>query len=469
MELLHLTARTSVEWMLYCLFEGSLLALFTWVLLRLLPRQNAGTRFALWFSVLLATILVPFLAGAFSRNGAGNSQAGAGNYSLLTLSDSVAIGIFAIWSLLALVGLVRVVAGLRQVNQIRRNAEAVDPERLEPALRESLENFPRNVTLCSSNQVHVPAAIGFLKPTVVIPHWFLEEMPAAELHQVVLHELTHLRRRDDWTNLAQKIIKAVLFFHPSIWWVEQRLSLEREMACDDAVLAQATTPRHYAECLARLAERSLSKKKISLAQAVVGRMRQLSLRVAEILDVNRPRSTRIWKPAVPLVMAAAALCGFSAWSAPQLVSFQDQAVSRSQFIQALGNEIPAGLRSDVARPKLILANARVDRATPRHPLAPKSTKSSTRSSTRLAALANHGKDRSPRSLYPQTAPAYQMVAMFRDDAVQPKGDYVLHSEQLVMTVSDYGQARMWRVSTWQLSIVMPAGDQVSKTVSRKKI
>lgn len=466
MELLHFTARTSVEWMLYCLLEGSLLALFACVLLRLLPRQNAGTRFALWFSVLLATILLPFLAGAFFRNGSGNFQYGTRNHSLLTLSDSVAMGIFSAWSLLAALGLVRLVAGLWQVNRIRRNSEVVDPERLDPALKSSLENFPRSVILCCSDQVHVPAAIGFLKPTVVIPRWFLEEMPAAEIRQVVLHELTHLRRRDDWTNLAQKVIKAVLFFHPSVWWVEQRLSLEREMACDDAVLAQSTTPQRYAECLARLAERSLAKKKISLAQAVVGRMRQLSLRVAQILDVNRPSSTRIWKPAVPLVMTAAALCGFSAWSAPQLVSFQDEAVSRSQSVPATGNEIPATLRSDIARPKLFLASASVDRTTPQSPVASKGTKPS----RRLATLAtNGGKDRNPRSRYPQQNTSYQMVAMSRDDAVQPKGNYVLHSEQLVMTVSDSGQARMWRVSTWQLSIVMPAVDQTGKTVSRKKI
>ena len=60
----------------------------------------------------------------------------------------------------------------------------------------------------------------------------------------------------DWTNLLQKLVRAVFFFHPAVWWIENRLSLEREMACDDMVLAQtasasttARAPRGAAETL----------------------------------------------------------------------------------------------------------------------------------------------------------------------------------------------------------------------------
>ena len=99
-----------------------------------------------------------------------------------------------------------------------------------------------------------------------------------------------LWRRDDWTNLAQKVLKALLFFLPSVWWIERRLSLDREMACDDAVLARSGTPREYAECLAHVAERSFLRRQLALAQAAVGRVRQLTARVAMILEPNRPSS-----------------------------------------------------------------------------------------------------------------------------------------------------------------------------------
>src|SRR5436305_1762094 len=94
------------------------------------------------------------------------------------------------------------------------------------------------------------------------------------------------------------------------------------MACDDAVLSLMVRPREYAECLARMAEKSFVKR-LALVQAAVSRMRQLSLRVTQILDANRPVSTRLWRPAIPLVVAVAAVCGFSAWRAPVLVSVVD--------------------------------------------------------------------------------------------------------------------------------------------------
>src|SRR5213078_2563160 len=120
-------------------------------------------------------------------------------------------------------------------------------------------------------------------PTVVIPAWLMEELPAAELNQILLHELAHLSRWDDWSNLAQKIVKALFFFHPAVWWIERKVSLEREMACDDAVLAENHSPRAYAECLVHLAEKSVLRRGVALAQAAVGRIRQTTLRVAQIL------------------------------------------------------------------------------------------------------------------------------------------------------------------------------------------
>jgi beta-lactamase regulating signal transducer with metallopeptidase domain len=472
-DLLHVTARLSVEWMLYCLLEGTVLALFAWLLLRLLPRQNAGTRFALWFSVLLAMIVLPFLAGTFLRTpGTGAAPAGIpASHSLMTLPDSVAVGIFAVWALIAALALMRVIVGLWQVNRIFENSDEVDPASLSSAVRTSLETFPRIVTLRVSDCVQVPAAIGFFKPAVVIPRWFLQEISSRELEQVLLHELTHLRRRDDWTNLAQKIIKALLFFHPSVWWVEQRLSLEREMACDDAVLAQSASPHHYAQCLTRLAEKSLTRKRIALAQAVVSRMCQLSLRVAQILDVNRPSTTRLWKPAVPMVLAAAALCGLSAWSAPALVSFHDDssapAINQSQSAAALSREVPAG------QPKLVLASASVN-PEPTQPKAgdSKSVKSNSRFHATLAM--NRARLRTEtRYLHPRQAGISDMPgepAMSRQ--AQPNGDYVVQSEQVIVTMtggSGTGNAQTWQVQMWQVRILVPAGDHAGKTVSRKNI
>ena len=51
-----------------------------------------------------------------------------------------------------------------------------------------------------------------------------------------MHEMEHLRRGDDWTNLLQKAGLVFFPLNPASFWVERRLCAERELACDDCVL-----------------------------------------------------------------------------------------------------------------------------------------------------------------------------------------------------------------------------------------
>ena len=80
--------------------------------------------------------------------------------------------------------------------------------------------------------VHRTAVVlGFFRPVVLLPAQMDKEENNGELEHVLRHELAHVNRRDDWSNLAQQTIQAALFFHPAIWWISSRLSLEREIAC----------------------------------------------------------------------------------------------------------------------------------------------------------------------------------------------------------------------------------------------
>ena len=79
--------------------------------------------------------------------------------------------------------------------------------------------------------------IGFFKPRILIPDWLFARLTSGELEQIVLHEAEHLRRRDDWTNLFQKLCLVFFPLNPALMWIEHRLCREREMACDDGVIS----------------------------------------------------------------------------------------------------------------------------------------------------------------------------------------------------------------------------------------
>ena len=317
---LNQLVRISAAGMLNCVLQGIAIGLFAWILLRVMGRRNSSTRFAVWFSALLTIAALPVLGVAASSARAGSAG------SAITFPGSWALDIFLVWAVIAGAALLRVGIGLWQLRKLRATCPLVDPETLDPVLRGTLQEFQavRAVALCQSDRLRVPTAIGFLKPVVVVPTWALQELSTAELNSILIHELAHLRRRDDWTNLAQQILKGLLFFHPVVWWIESQLSLEREMACDDTVLATTSDPRGYARCLISVAEKSFMRRGLALAQGAVNRMRQTSLRVTQILDVNRSGAIRIWKPALFSVAAFSVACLVSLSRAPELVAFEDR-------------------------------------------------------------------------------------------------------------------------------------------------
>jgi beta-lactamase regulating signal transducer with metallopeptidase domain len=343
--------------------EGIVLACLVWVLLRLIGRQNSGTRFIIWFSGLLAIVALPFLSGSGFGASHSRSLGPANLHHGITLASSWASYLFAVWGVGAGLLLVRLSVGLWRVRQIRNQCTEVDLAGFDPAIGGILRDFEcrRQVKLCVSSDVTVPAAIGFFHPAIVFPAWLLPQLSPEEIKVVLLHELAHFRRWDDWSNLVQKIAKAVFFFHPAVWWIESRLTLEREMACDDMVLTQTASPRAYASSLISFAEKLQNARGLALAQALVSRMRDMSLRVAQILDTRRPSRTALWKPVLGLSAGMLALVLGAAPYAPRLVAFQTQPKQgQTQHIQSTQQATDVELQPEVADAAMSRTKAALD-------------------------------------------------------------------------------------------------------------
>jgi len=456
-------ATAASERLLYSAVAGTLLAVAVWFVLQLFPRKDSRTSFAVWFSTLLATAILPL----FSLHSGSNSAGTAGPQAVVTISSLWAWYVFLGWAIIALAGLARVALATLQVRKLRADATAVDMRRLDPALRTLLEEFQqsRSVTLLVSNHLEVPTAIGFRKPAIILPAWLVESMPAEELKYILLHELAHLGRRDDWTNLAQKVLKALFFFLPSVWWIERKLSLDREMACDDAVLAHSGTPRGYAECLAHVAERSFLRRQIALAQAAVGRVRQLTTRVAMILDPNRPPATQLWKPAIPVVILLAGLSALPASFTPSLVNFADDAPATQQKLPVLSVQLPDAvdrhitdtqMERQIAKPAslntrnvdgqsvhAVQASLRIDN----NGVVPVSAKS--------ARQLKKNSVRQHLALAHKAVPAATLTTIASNQLPELQPEYVTVREELVLVVTQQtpsGEQQSWQMHVVEVSV-----------------
>ena len=171
------------------------------------------------------------------------------------------------------------------------------------------KNIPhrRKIQLAVSSTVSSPVAIGLWSPKILLPVGFKERLSESELHDVLHHEIAHLERLDDWSNLFQHLLIAFFPINPFLWFVGHQLQLEREIACDDWVLAANGRPKQYADLLTRLA---VVRSESPLLVAGVSRTgKQLYRRLARILDARRDRRLRpSW---LMTFLASASLTGVS--------------------------------------------------------------------------------------------------------------------------------------------------------------
>lgn len=258
------------------LWQGAVLAAAAWACLRMLPRTSAAIRFAVWTAVFALSAALPFL-----HSDSSHAQALAASGALLRFDVRWTFVIAGLWAVLSLMRAARLAIGGIRLHKIWKRAI---PVAMPPLMADVA---PHKATLCTSSEVDRPSVIGFLSPRILIPEGLLERLSAPELEQIVLHELGHLRRRDDWINLAQKLALVLFPLNPALVWIERRLCLERELACDDDVLRLTRAPKAYARCLTSLAEQRLERQAATLSLGAWERRSELGRRIHSILRSSK--------------------------------------------------------------------------------------------------------------------------------------------------------------------------------------
>jgi uncharacterized protein (TIGR03435 family) len=217
---------------------------------------------------------------------------------------------------------------------------------------ESAQPMPvtdRPVRLLLSREVTSPIAVGFVHPAVVLPDSLIAELSAPELEHVLLHEVAHIARRDDWTNLAARLAGALLALHPVAWWILRQIEREREIACDDWVVARTGSARPYAASLARLSELKWARKQQvegnALASGIFGSSSRAAERIELLLRRGRKFSARASMTRVALCAAAMIAFVIAGSVAPRWIAFA-QRPALMQFEVASIKPSPPGRTVD---------------------------------------------------------------------------------------------------------------------------
>ena len=298
-----------VETIANWLWQGTALALVATILLQSSKRVSATTRYRLWWCTLVMVLCLPAAPSlALLVQALGDvdqpggltpasipfipavTDTGSRTLTIPALPRLLLVVTAAVWAGWVVVAGIRAAVGLRALRCARSTARPF-PEGRAARLSNwmALRDRGRGCRLAVSESVGSAAVLGPSVPLIAIAPHLLTELTDEELDRIVVHEWAHVQRRDDVGRLIQVAVRAIAGLHPAVWWIDRRLQLEREAACDDWAANLTGSSRGYAACLTKLAAMRVNAPEPVLVPAAIASS-DLATRVLRLLDARRSRS-----------------------------------------------------------------------------------------------------------------------------------------------------------------------------------
>jgi len=309
-------------------WQGTLVAVALQLGLFATRRASAQFRYGLSAAALLLLIVLPIVTTVSRYNRAGDHPAaftatpfavigtdGTQRVAEVNIRREPAMAlttlqpwILPIWSFGVVLLSLRLVAGGFAVRSLRRSAcRADDALRARVSQLAIHMGIRRHVDVVTSVRSESPGAIGWLRPLILLPPATVIGLTATQLDAVLAHELAHIRRHDFAVNIVQMIAETLLFYHPAVWWVSNRLRIERELCCDDEAVRVCGDRTAYARALVTMAK---LQKPALVMSATGGSFRD---RIHRLLGLpTEARSAKVGGIVIAVALIAIALASVDA-------------------------------------------------------------------------------------------------------------------------------------------------------------
>lgn len=370
----------------HSLWQAALLALVTWLAMRVVPARRSRLRYGLCLVALLLVVLgvlgtwavvtrqpapqsPPLATVAVERTRPATSHAMAPAIELPPLPAASAklpepaeraLARLTPWLVAAWLGGVVVMTGrmivlLVGVRRVARSSQPWEDATLLARLDQwrIRLGIARPIRVLASAALPSPAVLGLLRPTLVLPLAVVSGLPAVQLDAVLLHELAHIRRYDYLVNLVQLAVEALLFFNPAVWWLSRQIRIEREACCDAVAVRLTGDPADCAEALLAMLTRIRAATlpepaAVPFAQrpvySVLDRVRRI------LVPSHRPQLRLSWT-SLAAVTVVGTLLFSGLWRGTELaVSVAAEILSPEQRMEALAQAQDAFKRSAETKP-----------------------------------------------------------------------------------------------------------------------
>jgi D-alanyl-D-alanine endopeptidase (penicillin-binding protein 7) len=247
-----------VDTVLNWVWQGVVVAAALFLMLRALEGVRANVRYIVCSVALLIVLTIPVLWSLSSTSDESQYAAQSSVGPIVSVpatpwtSTTAMLGLWFAWTGVQGLWVSMALIGLRRARRVCRPF----PTDLEEQLRHwvSVRKEQRRARLMVSDGVGRAAVLGCGTPIIAVAPALIERLSADELDYVIIHEWAHVQRRDDIATLLHLAIHVVAGWHPAVWWIERRLHVEREVACDETAVAIAGSAKSYANCLVKLTD-----------------------------------------------------------------------------------------------------------------------------------------------------------------------------------------------------------------------
>ncbi len=147
-------------------------------------------------------------------------------------------------------------------------------------------NWPKNLDISISDEIKTPMVIGIIKPLVLIPTKFVNEMEPNLLNPLLFHELAHIKRHDNILYFMERLILTFYWWNPLMHVIAKRISEEREHACDDRAALSCGDQVVYAKSLLMGAKNIIGREQAVLGLAAYRIKSPLGKRIMRLTDAS---------------------------------------------------------------------------------------------------------------------------------------------------------------------------------------
>ncbi len=102
----------------------------------------------------------------------------------------------------------------------------------------------QNLRLVKTTNFSTPSLVGIFSPKILLPEEILCNFNDEKLELILLHELSHLKRKDILMNWIILIYQLIYWFNPIIWIGFYKMKNDMEIACDACVLNNLKKEKH---------------------------------------------------------------------------------------------------------------------------------------------------------------------------------------------------------------------------------